>query len=331
MKTYLNQLIQHQSLSKEEAFQALSKIAAGEVNPSQTAAFLMGIQQKGITANELSGFRDAMLAVSQKVDLSDFDAMDVCGTGGDGKNTFSISTTASFVVAGAGQKVAKHGNHGVSSPVGSSTILEYLGIKFTSDESYLKDKLEKAGMCYLHAPLFHPAMRHVAPIRKELGMKTFFNMLGPLLNPGEVKKQMTGVYDLCVFELYEKVLREKGGRFGVIFDLAVYDEISLTGDFMFSSHFPSAAKGKIFSPSAFGLKTFKQEELYGGGSLEKSAEILLDILENKGTEAQTSVVLANAGIAIGVAQNITLEQGLAKAKESLESGRAREVLRKLVD
>jgi anthranilate phosphoribosyltransferase len=331
MKTYLNQLIQNQSLTKEEAFLALSKIAAGEVNTSQTAAFLMGIQQKGITADELSGFRDAMLDVAQKIDLSDFDAMDVCGTGGDGKNTFSISTTASFVVAGAGQKVAKHGNHGVSSPVGSSTILEFLGVKFTSDESYLKEKLEKAGMCYLHAPLFHPAMRHVGPVRKELGMKTFFNMLGPLLNPGEVKKQITGVYDLCVFELYEEVLRKKGGRFGVIFDLAVYDEISLTGDFMFSSHFPSADEGEIFSPSAFGLKTFKQEELYGGGSLEKSAEILLDILENRGTEAQSSVVLANAAIAIGVAQNITLEQGLAKAKDSLESGKAREVLRKLVD
>jgi anthranilate phosphoribosyltransferase len=331
MKTYLNQLIQNQSLTKEEAFLALSKIAAGEVNTPQTAAFLMGIQQKGITADELSGFRDAMLDVAQKIDLSDFDAMDVCGTGGDGKNTFSISTTASFVVAGAGQKVAKHGNHGVSSPVGSSTILEFLGVKFTSDESYLKEKLEKAGMCYLHAPLFHPAMRHVGPVRKELGMKTFFNMLGPLLNPGEVKKQITGVYDLCVFELYEEVLRKKGGRFGVIFDLAVYDEISLTGDFMFSSHFPSADEGEIFSPSAFGLKTFKQEELYGGGSLEKSAEILLDILENRGTEAQSSVVLANAAIAIGVAQNITLEQGLAKAKDSLESGKAREVLRKLVD
>ncbi|AWV99564.1 anthranilate phosphoribosyltransferase [Arcticibacterium luteifluviistationis] len=330
MKTYLNQLIRHQSLTKEEAFRALSKIAAGEVNPSQTAAFLMGIQQKGITSEELTGFRDAMLAVANKIDLSDFDAMDVCGTGGDGKDTFNISTTSAFVIAGAGQKVAKHGNHGVSSAVGSSTVLEHLGIKFTNDADYLKEKLETAGMCYLHAPLFHPAMRHVGPIRKELGMKTFFNMLGPLLNPGEVKKQLTGVYDLCVFELYEQVFRQTDKQFGIIFDLAVYDEISLTGDFMFSSHYPSADEGELFSPSAFGLKNFKAEQLYGGGGLEDSAKMLVDILENKGTEAQTSVVLANAAIGLGVAQNITLEQGMALAKESLESGRAREVLKKMV-
>ncbi len=331
MKTYLNQLIQNQSLKEEDAFDALSKIAAGEVNTSQTAAFLMGIQQKGISAEELAGFRDAMLEVAQKIDLSDFDAMDVCGTGGDGKDTFNISTTAAFIIAGAGQKVAKHGNHGVSSAVGSSTVLEYLGIKFTNDETYLKNKLETAGMCYLHAPLFHPAMRHVGPVRKELGMKTFFNMLGPLLNPGLVKKQLTGVYDLCVFELYEQVLRQSDKRFGIIFDLAVYDEISLTGDFMFSSHFPSADEGEIFSPSAFGLNTFEATELYGGGSLKESAQMLVNILENKGTEAQTSVVLANAAIGLGVAKNITLEQGLARAKESLESGKAREVLRQLVD
>ncbi|MFT5884851.1 MAG: anthranilate phosphoribosyltransferase [Arcticibacterium sp.] len=331
MKTYLSQLIQNQSLSKEDAFAALSKIAAGEVNTSQTAAFLMGIQQKGISADELTGFRDAMLEVAQKIDLSDFDAMDVCGTGGDGKDTFNISTTAAFVIAGAGQKIAKHGNHGVSSAVGSSTVLEHLGIKFTNDETYLKNKLEKAGMCYLHAPLFHPAMRHVGPVRKELGMKTFFNMLGPLLNPGLVKKQLTGVYDLCVFEIYEEVFRQSDKRFGIIFDLAVYDEISLTGDFLFSSHFPSADEGEIFSPSAFGLKTFEAKDLYGGGGLEESARMLVDILENKGTEAQTSVVLANAAIGLGVAKNMTIEQGLALAKASLESGKAREVLRRLAD
>jgi len=331
MKTYLSQLTQNQSLSKEDAFAALSKIAAGEVNTSQTAAFLMGIQQKGISADELTGFRDAMMEVAQKIDLSDFDAMDVCGTGGDGKDTFNISTTAAFVIAGAGQKIAKHGNHGVSSAVGSSTVLEHLGIKFTNDETYLKNKLEKAGMCYLHAPLFHPAMRHVGPIRKELGMKTFFNMLGPLLNPGLVKKQLTGVYDLCVFELYEQVFRQSDKRFGIIFDLAVYDEVSLTGDFLFSSHFPSTDEGEIFSPAAFGLKTFEAKDLYGGGSLEESAQMLVDILENNGTEAQTSVVLANAAIGLGVAKNMTIEQGLALAKASLESGNAREVFRKLVD
>lgn len=331
MKTYLNQLIQNQSLTKEEAFAALSKIAAGEVNTSQIAAFLMGIQQKGITAAELEGFREAMLEVAVKIDLSEFDAMDVCGTGGDGKDTFNISTTSAFVVAGAGQKVAKHGNHGVSSSVGSSTVLEHLGVKFTNDADYLRKKLETAGICYLHAPLFHPAMRHVGPVRKELGMKTFFNMLGPLLNPTEVTKQISGVYDLCVFELYEQIFRKTGGRFGVIFDLAVYDEISLTGDFMFSSHFPSADEGELFSPSAFGLEPIKAEEIHGGGSLEESAQIMKDILSNKGTAAQTNVVLANAAMALGVARNIPVKEALSQARESLQSGKALKALKFLAD
>ena len=331
MKAYLNQLIQNQSLTKEEAFEALSKIAAGEVNTSQTAAFLMGIQQKGITAGELEGFRQAMLEVALKIDLSEFDAMDVCGTGGDGKDTFNISTTAAFVVAGAGQKVAKHGNHGVSSPVGSSTVLEHLGVKFTNDADYLKKKLETAGICYLHAPLFHPAMRHVGPVRKELGMKTFFNMLGPLLNPAEVKKQISGVYDLCVFELYEQIFRKLGGRFGVIFDLSVYDEISLTGDFMFSSHFPSADEGELFSPSAFGFELISPEEIFGGNSLEESAQIMKDVLSNKGSVAQTNVVLANAAMALGVARNIPVTEALGQARESLESCRALRALQLLAD
>lgn len=331
MKAYLNQLLEHQSLTKEQAYIALSKIAEGEVNTSQIAAFLMGIQQKGITATELTGFREAMLEKAVAIDLSDFDAMDVCGTGGDGKDTFNISTTSAFIVAGAGQKVAKHGNHGVSSAVGSSTVLEHLGIKFTNDVDYLKRKLETAGICYLHAPLFHPAMRFVGPVRKELGMKTFFNMLGPLLNPGHVKKQLSGVYDLCVFELYEEVMRAAGGRFGVVFDLNVYDEISLTGDFLFSSHFPSADEGEVFSPSAFGFDLIKPEELHGGASLEESAQIMKNILANKGTLAQTNACLANAALALGVAKNITIQEGLAQAKESLKSGKAEQCLQLLID
>ncbi|MCR9064418.1 MAG: anthranilate phosphoribosyltransferase [Cytophagales bacterium] len=331
MKTYLNQLLSNQSLSKEDAYAALSKIAHGEVNTSQTAAFLMGMQQKGITSDELEGFRQAMLELALPLDFAEFDAMDLCGTGGDGKNTFNISTTTSFVVAGAGQKVAKHGNHGVSSSVGSSTVLEHLGIKFTNDADYLRRKLETAGICYLHAPLFHPAMKYVGPVRKELGMKTFFNMLGPLLNPAKVTKQLTGVYDLCVYELYEQVLRKSGGQFGIIFDLAVYDEISLTGDFMFSSHFPSADEGEIFSPSVFGFDQITPEEIYGGNSLEESAQIMLNVLENKSSTAQKNVVLANAAMALGVAKNITIQQALDEARESLESGKALHALKKLVE
>jgi anthranilate phosphoribosyltransferase len=331
MKIYLSQLVQNHSLSKEDAWAALSKIACGEVNTSQTAAFLMGVQQKGITAAELEGFREAMLELAIPVDLSDFDAMDVCGTGGDGKNTFNVSTTAAFVVAGAGQKVAKHGNHGVSSSVGSSTVLEYLGVKFTNDPDYLRKKIDTAGICYLHAPLFHPAMKHVGPVRKDLGMKTFFNMLGPMLNPAKVKKQLTGVYDIKVFELFEQVFRKTDGRFGIVFDLAVYDEISLTGDFLFSSHFPSADGGELFSPSAFGFESINPEDIYGGDTLEDSAEIMLSVLENRATKAQTRVVLANAALALGVARNITIEEGLAQASESLKSGKALKALKTLVE
>lgn len=330
MKYYLNQLITGQSLTQTEAQEALLQIAGGHVNHAQIAAFLMGIQQKGITAEELLGFREAMLSVANTIDLSDFDAIDVCGTGGDGKDTFNISTTAAFVVAGAGQKVAKHGNHGVSSSVGSSTVLEYLGVKFTNDTDYIKSKIDKAGICYLHAPMFHPAMKHVGPVRKELGIKTFFNILGPLLNPSGVKKQLTGVYDLKVFDLYEQVFGQLGGRFGIIFDLAVYDEVSLTDDFLFSSHFPSADEGELFSPSAFGFEKINAEDLCSGDTVEASAKILIDVLENKGTAAQTNVVLANAALAIGVAQNKSIGASLELAKESLFSGKARAALKELV-
>lgn len=329
MKNHLQTLLQNQSLSQQDAKEILLQIGTGEINKSQIAAFLMGIQQKGIAVEELAGFREAMLELAIPIDLDEFDAMDLCGTGGDGKDTFNISTTASFVVAGAGQKVAKHGNHGVSSAVGSSTVLEHLGIEFTNDQAKLKSNLEKAGMCYLHAPLFHPAMKYVGPIRKELGIKTFFNLLGPLLNPAKVTKQLTGVYSLPVFKLYEQYFRSTSGRYGIIFDLAVYDEISLTGDFLFSSQYASADEGELFSPSALGLEVFKAEDLSGGNTLEDSAKILINILENKGTKAQTSVVLANAAMALGVARNISIEEAISQAKESLQSGRALMVLKEL--
>lgn len=329
MKNHLQDLTQNQSLSQTDAKEALLQIGRGEINQSQIAAFLMGIQQKGIAVEELAGFREAMLELAIPIDLEGFDAMDLCGTGGDSKDTFNISTTASFVVAGAGQKVAKHGNHGVSSAVGSSTVLEFLGIEFTNDPDKLKSNLEKAGMCYLHAPLFHPAMKYVGPVRKELGIKTFFNLLGPLLNPAKVKKQLTGVYSMDVFRLYEQYFRSTSGRFGIIFDLAVYDEISLTGDFLFSSQYVSADVGELFSPSALGLETFDPKELSGGNSLEESAKILINVLENTGTKAQTSVVLANAAMALGVARNISIEEAMSQARESLESGKALNVLKEL--
>lgn len=329
MKNYLQKLLDKASLTTQEAEAALLEIGNGRVNPSQIAAFLMGIQQKGIAVDELLGFRNAMLSLAVHVDLSDFDAIDVCGTGGDGKDTFNISTTAAFVVAGAGQPVAKHGNHGVSSAVGSSTVLEYLGIKFTNDADYLKKKMATAGMCYLHAPLFHPAMRFVGPVRQELGIKTLFNILGPLLNPAKVKKQLTGVYAIPIFELYKSLFGRTDAQFGILYALDGYDEVSLTSDFMLATH-NSTLKNELFSPSALGFSTVQQADLYGGGTVGESATIIKKILSNEGTLAQTSAVVANAGVALSVARNITLEEGIEQAKVSLSSGKAMGVLSKLI-
>ena len=329
MKAYLNQLIEKQNLTTQQAQEALLKIGQGEANNSQIAALLMGIQQKGITVDELEGFREAMLSLAVQIDLSDFDAMDIVGTGGDGKDTFNISTTSAFVLAGAGQNVAKHGNHGVSSSVGSSTVLEYLGVKFSNDESYLKQKLETAGICYMHAPLFHPAMKYVAPIRKELGMKTFFNILGPLLNPAKVQKQFSGVYNLPVFDLYTQLFGRTSAKFAIIYDLAGYDEISLTNDFQISSY---VNKDKsIISPKSLGFDLQQQSDIYGGGTIEESATILINVLKNEATEAQTNVVLANSGFALSIAKDISIEEGIDQAKESLLSGKAYLCLKKLTE
>jgi anthranilate phosphoribosyltransferase len=328
MKQYLQKRISGEVLSKIEAQEALAIIGKGVANNSQIASFLTTYMIKSITADELEGFRDAMLDLALTVDLSEFSPMDVCGTGGDGKDTFNISTTSSFVVAGAGQNVAKHGNHGVSSSVGSSTVLEYLGVKFTNDESYLKAKIESAGICFLHAPLFHPAMRFVGPIRKELGMKTFFNMLGPILNPAQVKKQVTGVYNQEILGIYGELFQKTEGNFGVLFGLDGYDEISLTSDFELITK-----RGKeTFSPEQLGFTKCKQEDLHGGNNVEESAKILIAILENKGTKAHTEVVLANAATALYCANDdLSLSDAVLMAKESLISGKALNSFKKFVE
>ena len=327
MKNYLQKRISGEILSKQEAKEALSIIAKGEANNSHIASFITTYMIKHITVDELEGFRDAMLDLALTVDLSEFSPMDVCGTGGDGKDTFNISTTSSFVVAGAGQRVAKHGNHGVSSSVGSSTVLEYLGVKFSNDENYLKTKIQEAGICFLHAPLFHPAMRFVGPIRKELGMKTFFNMLGPILNPAQVKKQVTGVYNQEILGIYAELFQKTEGNFGVLFGLDGYDEISLTSDFELITN-----RGKeTFSPEQMGFTKCKQEDLHGGNNVEQSAKILISILENKGTKAQTEVVLANAAIALYCADDdLSLPDAILMAKESVNSGKALTSFKKFI-
>lgn len=327
MNKILNRLIAGEKFDSTEAEAIIINIGNGEVNPSQIAAFLMGIQQRGITVDELMGFREGMLKLAKAIDLEDFEAMDVCGTGGDGKDTFNISTTSAFVVAGAGQAVAKHGNHGVSSAVGSSTVLEYLGVKFTNDTDFLRKKMETAGICYLHAPLFHPAMKYVAPIRKELGIRTFFNILGPILNPAMVKKQFTGVSDMTTFDLYKNLFIKSGASFGVVHSLDIYDEISLTSPFLLAM----GEVVKTIEAKDLGFEPVLQEQLHGGAGLEDSAKIMLDILQNKGTQAQTQAVLANAAVALSIGKSVNIENGIALAQESLESGKAYSSFKKLVE
>jgi anthranilate phosphoribosyltransferase len=326
MKTVLNTVLAHQALSKEEAYESLVAIGKGSVDELNIAAFLVAIQSKGLSVDELEGFREAMLELSIKVKLDRPDCIDVCGTGGDGKDTFNISTCAAFIIAGAGQPVAKHGNHGVSSSVGSSTVLEELGIKFTDDTGFLNRCIEEAGFCYMHAPLFHPAMRYVGPVRKALGIKTFFNILGPLLNPARVNRQVTGVYNLETFELYEALYLRSQSKFGVLHSLDDYDEISLTGPFILSTQ---NKQKQEFLPERFGYETLRPEVLHGASTAKASAKILIDILENQGSSAQCQVVLANAAVALMVAEDTDLDTAFEKAKDSLLSGKAREVLRRL--
>lgn len=327
MRKFLNSLVGGESLSYDEAREAITRIATGGAPPAQAAAFLMGIQQKGITADELRGFRQGMLELAVTLDFEDLEPMDVCGTGGDGKHTFNISTTSAFVAAGAGVKIAKHGNHGVSSAVGSSTVLEFLGVKFTNDKDHLRRKIEQAGICYLHAPLFHPAMKHIGPIRKELGIKTFFNILGPLMNPAEVKAQLSGVSDLKTFELYKDLFSVREGRFAVIHALDGYDEISLTGGFRVWQ----GGEDTVIQPADVSLPVIAPERLSGGDTLEESARILVCVLKGEGSAEQTAAVLANAGLAISVSRRVSFEEGIALAEESMKSGRAYESLAKLVE
>ncbi|MFN4123000.1 MAG: anthranilate phosphoribosyltransferase [Flavobacteriales bacterium] len=327
MNKILHKLIHHEHLDRQSAREALILIAEGKANNSQMAAFITVFLMRSITVDELSGFRDAMLDLCQKISV-DTDCMDVCGTGGDGKNTFNISTTSAFVIAGAGQKVVKHGNYGVSSICGSSNLLQALGYNFTNDENMLLKQLDKAGICFLHAPLFHPAMKAVAPVRKELGMKTFFNMLGPLVNPGEPNKQLTGVFSNELARVYQYLLQQEGKQFGLVHSLDGYDEISLTSTFRLITY-----QGECtLHPEALPYGTIRDEDLSGGETIEESKEIFINVLYNRGTAAQMAVVKANAGAALmvaGIAED--LAEGIQKADESIASGRALQAFELLIN
>ena len=325
MKETLNKLINHDILSKEDAKRILVNIAKGDYNTSQIAAFLTVYMMRSITIEELEGFRDALLELCLAIDLAAYNPVDLCGTGGDGKDTFNISTLASFVTAGTGVKVTKHGNYGVSSKCGSSNVMEFLGIKFSNDAAFLEKSIDEAGICVLHAPLFHPAMKNVAPIRKELGVKTFFNMLGPMVNPAFPKNQMVGVFNLELARMYGYLYQNTDKNFTVLHALDGYDEISLTGN---TKTISNSSEGMI-KPSDFGLKAIHQSEIVGGDSVATSAQIFLNVLQGKGTEAQNNVVCANAGVAIATVENTGVKEGFEKAKESLLSGKGLKALKKL--
>ena len=327
MKEILNRLINQETISKQEAKNVLVNISQGVYNTSQIASFLTVYMMRSISVEELDGFREALLELCLPVNLSDFNTIDLCGTGGDGKDTFNISTLASFVTAGAGVKVAKHGNYGVSSSCGSSNVLEYLGIKFSSDEAFLQRSIDKAGICILHAPLFHPAMKNVAPIRKELGVKTFFNMLGPMVNPSFPQNQMVGVFNLELARMYGYLYQTTDKNYAILHDLAGYDEISLTD----RTKMITNDEDKMIIPSDLGIGRIKQEDIYGGKTVKESAEIFMKVLKGEGTKAQINVVCANAGLAISVVNKSSHQEGFDLAKESLHSKKALQVFKQLSD
>ena len=325
MKALLSRLINHESISAEEAKQILISISKGDYNQAQIASFLTVYMMRSITVNELQGFRDALLELCLAVDLQIYDPIDLCGTGGDGKDTFNISTLSSFITAGAGVAVAKHGNYGVSSACGSSNVLEALGVKFSNDKDQLKRAMETANICVLHAPLFHPAMKNVAPIRKALGIKTFFNMLGPMVNPSFPKHQMVGVFNLELLRLYNYLYQKTDKNYSIVHDLGGYDELSLTNNAKIATN----QSELLFSPDDLGLKSITAESIFGGNTVKEATEIFESIISGKGSKAQNAVVCANAGLAIATAKQITHKEGFEYAKESLLSGKAKTCLTKL--
>jgi anthranilate phosphoribosyltransferase len=327
MRQLLESLFGHQTLTREEAKTTLTAISSGSFNSHQVTAFLTVFRMRGITVEELTGFRDALLELCKPVDLSEFDPVDLCGTGGDNKDTFNISTLASFVAAGAGVNVAKHGNYAVSSSCGSSNMMEYLGYTFTNEEDRLKRQIEQSGICFLHAPLFHPAMKEVAPIRKEMGVRTFFNMLGPMVNPARPRRQMVGVFSLELLRFYQYIYQGSQIEYRLVHSLDGYDEISLTSD----AKMITPTSEVILTPESLCGKRIAPESLYGGQSVKEAAEIFTRILEGKGTREQVDVVCVNAGVAIQCRHpKKTLPETIEMARESLTSGKAKQSLHTLL-
>jgi anthranilate phosphoribosyltransferase len=327
MKKILQLLFEHKTLDRATAKEVLVNIGKGIYNEHEVTAFMTVYLMRSITIEELQGFRDALLELCVPVDLKEFETIDIVGTGGDGKNTFNISTLSCFIVAGTGQKVAKHGNYGASSISGASNVMEILGYKFKNNNDGLKKEMEEANICFLHAPLFHPALKTVGPIRKNLGMRTFFNMLGPMVNPANPNFQLVGVFNLEMARIYNYLLQQAGKAFTIIHSLDGYDEISLTNDTKVITN----EGEKIMTPEQLGKRSVSQQDIYGGNSTEEAAKIFKTILEGKGSWSQNAVVLANAAMALHCTGKYkTYDDAYAAAVESLESGKANRSLQKLI-
>ncbi len=327
MKKILQILFEYKTLSREQAREVLSDISRGQYNESEITSFITVFLMRSITIEELQGFRDALLELAIKTDLEGYDSIDIVGTGGDGKNTFNISTLACFIVAGAGQKVAKHGNYGATSVSGASNVMEQLGYKLSNDPGKLSREMEKTGICFLHAPLFHPALKAVGGIRKNLGIRTFFNMLGPLVNPASPRFQLIGVYNLEMARLYTYMLQNTSSSFAIIHSLDGYDELSLTSD----ARVITNEGERVMTPEQLGKRMVSPSDIYGGNSPEEAAKIFLDILKGKGSWAQNAVVFANAAMALYcTGAYSTYDQAYQAAVESLESGKALSCLNNLI-
>lgn len=328
IKEILHDLLQCNTLTFDEANDLMTRVANGELNDAQIASFLTVYMMRSVTVDELLGFRNAILNLSVKMNFDEFQPIDVCGTGGDAKNTFNISTLTAFVLAGAGIKVAKHGNYGVSSVSGSSNMLEHFGYKFSTDESKLKRELEKTGICFLHAPLFHPALKTVAPVRKQLGIRTFFNMLGPLVNPSNPPVQVTGVFNLELQRIYHFIFQQHKNRYCVIHNIDGYDEISLTAPVKIFS----ASGEMVLSPEELGFKTLLPSDLYGGETVKDAAVIFKNVLNIAATQPQLDAVVANTTVAIQCYYpEKTLGECHSLANESLVSGSAKKAFERLMN
>ena len=327
MKKILQYLFEHKTLDRGQAKDVLVRIARGEFNESELAAFITVYLMRSVTIEELQGFRDALLELCVRVDLDGHETIDIVGTGGDGKNTFNISTLACFIVAGAGNKVAKHGNYGATSISGASNVMEQLGYKHKNDAGRLRREVDEAGICFLHAPLFHPALKTVGPIRKNLGVRTFFNVLGPMVNPAFPTTQLVGVYNLEMARIYNYLLQQIERRFTIIHSLDGYDEISLTGDTKVITNNGE----KIMTPEELGKRMVNATDIYGGNTVEEAAKLFVTILRGDGSWAQNAVVLANAAMALHASGGFaSYDAAYSTAVESLESGKAYKALEKLI-